>query len=241
MKLLPTYFLLLGIVIAGCSTTKQATAPAPLPPPVLVAPPPPSIPKPKTTPPKVLIIGDSHSDPHGNPYGTFGYLGTHLVELLPSVALYAASGAIPEWYIGGGHSTSKWGCTIARTGMAYDYQGCAVTTKLSSLIATEKPSILVVELGANLTGDSLSFVTAQVKGLLAIAPGIKCYWIGPPRAPTSTYSQTSQDTLEAELKSLTAPCTFISSKWFPYAGFDGEHENMATAKAWAEQIAPQIK
>ena len=213
------------------------------------------------TRPKLLFIGDSHSQ------GVFGDTLDGLVRENYSVASFGVGGSTPEWWEKGiqtpwaGWSRSSDGTEIR--------DNKPFTPRLSELVTQQKPNVVVIEQGTNLIwADQKGLVKtdaeveAQVKTLIQTAKqsGSACVWIGPPHlgahvlgkgiSESQQFAGTLDHVRNIEIK-VTAQngCTFVDSypvTRYPDQGGDGIHydragaEGVKAAKAWAIYVKKKL-
>lgn len=190
---------------------------------------------------KVLEIGDSHT------VGTFGdELDSKLRGTGAQVATYASAGASPNWFVNG--TPTKYGYSERHTDGSKSttpYGQSHATPKLEQLIAKEKPSVIVVNLGANFRGASSSGIKHEVSSIGEIAKkhGIPVVWVGPPKSAKDNGNPSSLQNFDQQMKSAVAPYgTYVSSAPFipKYVGSDGIHfggaEGNKIARNWADGV-----
>lgn len=205
------------------------------------------------TPLHVLFIGDSHS------VGTFGKTMDTVLSSLGAeqggarVETYASCGSSPDWWFSG-HETP--------CGYFSDVDGKKTETAkhatplLRELITHQDPDLIIIELGANLMGDSLDHAQTTTREMLTLVseqlakkPGRRCFWIGPPNGRNKTEPKFSQlyDLIKTETIGI---CELFDSRLvthYPATGGDGAHYDSLgpagrlIAKAWAQSAFDQIK
>ncbi len=184
---------------------------------------------------RVLHIGDSH---------TVGIYGTELDRLLraagATVETYGSSGSAPSWWIDGHPTTMGW---VARhadgtVDAPSNWKAPHPTPKLGELVATFRPSVVIISLGANLRPGGPTKVRELVE--IAASGGAKVFWVGPPNTAKTAADPASDETFYAALKAAAGGAAFIDSRPFTpsYAGTDGLHfsgsDGSVIAKAWAD-------
>ncbi len=133
---------------------------------------------------KVLQIGDSH---------TVGAFGEQLYKSLAANSKVTSARSIGLASASGSHYTAE---TAAKRTLGYGYidrPGMSssklkgTVSKLSSMLDTEKPNVLIVELGDNFAGyrsPDDAFAKNEVQKILKQIKNSKnkpseCYWVGP--------------------------------------------------------------
>ncbi|MBU6155224.1 MAG: hypothetical protein KGP28_13050, partial [Bdellovibrionales bacterium] len=170
--------------------------------------------------PRILVIGDSHS------VGPFGRsLADELRKVSPKSSLYASCGTVASsWFTG---SRTRCGFYF-RTEEGKILEGKSGNTpKISGMIQTLKPDLLVVQLAGNY---SVGFdESSAVKDMRRIVELIKdlpiaCLWIAAPDARVNT---TARSKLYSWVASATGDrCTVLDSRAFtryPEHEGDGIH------------------
>jgi hypothetical protein len=182
---------------------------------------------------QVTYVGDSHSDYEGNAYGTFGFLGQHLKELMAAdqipLSMFAASGSSPVWWFDDTSTqAATWGYTQTvaapprRTCLRGSKSGTCVP-KLGVLTAGH-PSLFVIEQGTNLLGRSASDITQQIRTMLRQIAGKAgaCLWVGAPNARLDVHSRESQDQLWQLIRDTASPtCFTYDSRFLPRTDASG--------------------
>lgn len=202
--------------------------------------------KPKTIPPRILMIGDSHS------VGIFGHKFTELIKTFaPKVELMAVAscGSEPHWWLTG-KSTHCGLRTLYPNGFDNTIHS-APTPKIDDLLNLTKPKITIVQLGSNLVLLSRQEREIYTQAMMDIvkSKGGQCIWISAPDSRKLS-SADLNDVYEA-LKAVTKKnhCKLIDSRKYtkyPNSGGDGLHyggqEGSIIATQWAEKIfANEIK
>jgi len=185
----------------------------------------------------VLFVGDSHS---------VGPFGARLDGLLRgaghNTASYASCGSIAQWWV----NAKPTSCGYFFRGLdgAADRGLKAPTPVFTDLLASVKPDIVVVELGANYGGNPSDDFAIKDMGDMAArikAAGAECYWVTKPN------SRLNQDQT-ARLIALTGKAVSGSCKVFdstkvtayPAEGGDGTHysfkDGIPIAEAWAQDV-----
>jgi hypothetical protein len=194
----------------------------------------------------LLYIGDSHT------VGTFGQELDRLLrtaEAPAEVATYGSCGSSPEWWVSG-HPTNCGYFEHVESAQPKHIAG-ALTPILDDLLARLKPSLTIVELGANEVGSPRETIRADASATMkAIADaGSRCIWIGPPKG--RVFDPAKFDEMYSALADAAAQtgCTLIDSRpWleYPATGGDGIHYDslgatgVAMAKDWAAKVFSAI-
>lgn len=191
----------------------------------------------------VLFIGDSHS------VGPFGWeLDKHLRSYNDSiVATYASCGSIAKWWYTGQPTT----CGYYQKDMSgVVNSGTKLATPIfNHLMDTQKPDLVVVELGANYA--NLPSDTYAINDMKQIVNKIKdskakCFWI------TKPDSRNGRENIPRILRITTEAakdyCTIFDSTKvtkYPATGGDGVHywfkEGTPIAKEWALKVFEALK
>lgn len=191
---------------------------------------------------KVLEIGDSHS------VGTFGKeLDAKLRGTGAQVSTYASAGATASTFTQG--KSTKYGYWEKRADgseKSVGYGQSAQTPKLDDLIAREKPSVILVNLGANFRqGDPKSQVDEI--GRVAQKHGIPIVWVGPPKTAQDNSNPSSLQQFDQKMAAAVAPYgKYISSAAHTpkYSGGDGIHyggsEGNQIARQWASGVFQEL-
>ncbi len=191
---------------------------------------------------KVLEIGDSHS------VGTFGHeLDAKLRGSGAQVATYASAGATADTFVQGKSTRyGYWEKGADGSERTVGYGKTAATPPLEQLIAKEKPSVLVVNLGANFRGSNPKSQVDKI-GQIAKKHGIPVVWVGPPTTAKDMSNRGSLQKFDQEMAQAVAPYgRYISSAAHTprYAGGDGIHfggsEGNQLAKQWAAGVYQAI-
>lgn len=193
---------------------------------------------------RVLFIGDSHS------VGSFGHdLDGLLRGWAPETATYASCGSSPFWWFDGQATPCGF---FQRDLSGHATSGLkAPTPLLETLLADVKPTIIVVEQGANLVNSPLDFIASDSRRMAdAIAKASpKCLWLGPPHTRLKT------DVEQAEYNgvlrgAVSGACQYMDSRPFthyPETGGDGTHYDqlgppgVAMMQAWADAALAAVK
>ena len=198
----------------------------------------------------VLIIGDSHLT-------TPGYLITSLHDDL------ARQGAIVHSVGVCGANAGDWlKATPGTCGGAerkgdgpVDIKGpSAATTPIKTLIAQDKPDLVVVVMGDTMAGYTKpdfpkTWVWQQVTGLTKeiASTNTQCLWVGPAWGSEGgkfgkTFARVQQ--MSTFLSSNVAPCAYVDSLKFAkpgqWATVDGQHFTATGYKSWGDAIAQAI-
>jgi hypothetical protein len=195
----------------------------------------------------LLYVGDSHT------VGTFGQELDRLLrtaEAPAEVASYGSCGSSPVWW-NTGHPTNCGYFEHVEASQPKHVPG-ALTPLLDDLLSRFKPSVTVVELGANEATSPPETVRADAGAMMKAisSAGSKCIWIGP---PSSRFFDPVQYTaMYAGLADAAADqgCTLIDSRqWtsYPATGGDGIHYDslgpagVEMAKDWAAKAFEAIR
>ena len=187
---------------------------------------------------KVLEIGDSHS------VGTFGQeLDAKLRGTGAQVSTYASAGANPSDFVNGtGHKYGYWEKKADGSEKKVGYGTNAAPPKLDSLIAQEKPNVILVNLGANFRGGNPKAEVDKI-GQIAKKHNIPIVWVGPPKTREDNSNSSSIQSFDQKMAEAVAPYgKYIpSSNLTPkYSGGDGIHysgnEGNSIAKQWATGV-----
>ena len=187
---------------------------------------------------KVLEIGDSHS------VGTFGQeLDAKLRGTGAQVSTYASAGANPSDFVNGtGHKYGYWEKKADGSEKKVGYGTNAAPPKLENLIAQEKPSVILVNLGANFRGGNPKAEVDKI-GQVARKHNIPIIWVGPPKTREDNSTPSSIQSFDKKMAEAVAPYgKYIpSSNLTPkYSGGDGIHysgsEGNSIARQWASGV-----
>jgi hypothetical protein len=223
----------------------------------------PRTPKVAAAPPKVLMVGDSLS------VGKFGeVLHDYLVSTYgeKNVAVYASCGSSPEqWLRAEPTFYTKCGYREQTPGryvlidVEHGRRPRRVTTpKLEKLIAEQRPTVLIVQLGTNwmdrLITDNpakqveISSYLHQFVAAAHGAPGTvrQITWIMPP--DSSHFSKRVQGTVETLIRRASVRDRFdvIPSRDLTHyvpgkTGADGVHYNSEASAEWANRVILRLK
>ena len=191
---------------------------------------------------KVLEIGDSHS------VGAFGHeLDAKLRGTGAQVATYASAGATASTFVQGKSTRyGYWEKGADGTERTVGYGKTAQTPRLDSLIAKEKPHVIVVNLGANFRGSNPKSQVDQL-GQVAKKYGIPIVWVGPPKTAKDASNPGSLARFDQEMAQAVAPYGKYVSSNQPtpqYSGGDGIHyggsKGTQLAKNWANGVFRDI-
>ena len=187
---------------------------------------------------RVLEIGDSHS------VGTFGQeLDAKLRGTGAQVSTYASAGANASDFVNGtGHKYGYWEKKADGSEKKVGYGTNAAPPKLDSLIAQEKPNVILVNLGANFRGGNPKAEVDKI-GQIAKKHNIPIVWVGPPKTRDDSSNPSSIQAFDQKMAEAVAPYgKYIpSSNLTPkYAGGDGIHysgnEGNSIARQWASGV-----
>jgi LysM repeat protein len=198
---------------------------------------------------RVLHIGDSH---------TVGIYGTEVDSLMrktgAKVQTYGVAGSSPSWWWNG--TTTKCGYVgrddKGKVDQPPDWRTPRTTPNFSGLVQEFQPSVVVISLGANMTGNSAAKIEADVQKMLdlAKASGAQIVWVGPPRGRDTPQREAQKEQVCSIISRLVKQSggTFIDSRpitKYPDSGGDGLHywgnEGSKTAKTWANQVLNTIQ
>lgn len=191
---------------------------------------------------QVLEIGDSHT------VGPFGHeLDRLLRETGCDMSTVGSAGASAVTYTNEAPTRSgywrKWADgreENAGTGEAH------ATPKLVDLIASEKPDVLLINLGANFRGGN---VMAQVKllGDIAKEHDLPLVWVGPPKTRQDVADPSSIEDFDRRMAEAVSPYgSYLASSPFTpeYAGNDGIHyggpRGRELARNWAAAVYREV-
>jgi hypothetical protein len=174
---------------------------------------------------KTLVITDSHGE---------GAFGSELVSMLEkqddTVSLYAVGGSTSaDW----NHGLQQiWGYWEYHTGKAEVRSTKPVTPMLKTLLETQSPDRLIIELGTNLIWSEIPQQGKdEISNMLATVrqSGVQCYWIGPPDLRPNKMDRIPRELeIHSILEQLVVGqgCELVKS-WsftrFPNSGGDGIH------------------
>ena len=190
----------------------------------------------------VLYIGDSHS------VGPFGWKMDEQLRTVPGakVGFYASCGSIFQWWVTG--KPTPCGYYFRGTDAKVDKGVKGPTPIFDNLMKEVKPSLVVVELGANYAGyPSDDFAVNDMKALVKKISdaGAACFWI---TKPDSRGHEDIPRILELTHKAVTPYCTYFDSTLvtkYPATGGDGIHywfkAALPIANAWAEAAFAALK
>lgn len=187
---------------------------------------------------RVLEIGDSHT------VGTFGQeLDAKLRGTGAQVSTYASAGANPGDFVNGtGHKYGYWEKRADGSEKKVGYGTNAAPPNLDSLIAREKPHVIVVNLGANFRGGNPKAEVDKI-GQVAKKHNIPLVWVGPPKTAKDNANPASIQAFDQQMAAAVAPYgKYIPSSGLTprYSGGDGIHyggaEGNATARQWASGV-----
>lgn len=187
---------------------------------------------------RVLEIGDSHT------VGTFGQeLDAKLRGTGAQVSTYASAGANPSDFVNGtGHKYGYWEKRADGSEKKVGYGTNAAPPNLESLIAREKPHVIVVNLGANFRGGNPKAEVDKI-GQIAKKHNIPLVWVGPPKTAKDNSNPGSIQSFDQQMAAAVAPYgKYIpSSSLTPrYSGGDGIHyggsEGNNIARQWANGV-----
>jgi hypothetical protein len=187
---------------------------------------------------RVLEIGDSHT------VGTFGQeLDAKLRGTGAQVSTYASAGANPSDFVNGtGHKYGYWEKQANGQEKKVGYGTNAAPPNLESLIAREKPHVIVVNLGANFRGGNPKAEVDKI-GQVAKKHNIPLVWVGPPKTAQDNSNPASIQAFDQKMAQAVAPYgKYVpSSNLTPkYSGGDGIHyggaEGNTIAKQWASGV-----
>lgn len=191
----------------------------------------------------ILFIGDSHS------VGPFGWKMDELLRAVPGakVGTYSSCGSIFQWW----ESGKPTPCGYFFRDMAGNTEkGTKGPTPIfDNLMKEVKPSLVVVELGANYAGfPSDDFAVNDMKKLVKklADSGAACFWVTKPDSRKG--HETIPRILELTHKAVTPYCAYFDSTMvtkYPATGGDGIHywskEGTPIANAWAEAAFAALK
>jgi hypothetical protein len=198
---------------------------------------------------KTLVITDSHGE---------GAFGSELVSLLEkqdeTVSLYAVGGSTSaDW----NHGLQQiWGYLEHHSGKPEIRSTKPVTPLLKTLLQTESPDTLLIELGTNLIWSDIPEQSKDeiLKMIETVRQsGVKCYWIGPPDLRPNKEDRVPRELeIHAILEQLVEGkgCDLVKS-WtftrFPKSGGDGIHYDTIPligkdlSRQWAKDAILRIR
>lgn len=196
--------------------------------------------KPKPIPPRILMIGDSHS------VGIFGHKLTELIKTTaPKIELMAVAscGSEPHWWLTG-KSTHCGLRTLYPNGFDNTIHN-APTPKIADLLNLTKPKMTIVQLGSNLVLLTKQERETYTQAMMNIVQqnGGQCIWISAP--DSRKFSSADLHDVYEVLKTVTKKthCKLIDSRKYtkyPSVGGDGLHyggqEGGLIATQWAEKV-----
>lgn len=191
---------------------------------------------------QVLEIGDSH---------TVGPFGRELDRLMrgtgADISTVGSAGASAVTYTNGAPTRSGYWQKLADgreesagTGESHP------TPKLVDLIGSERPDVLLVNLGANFRQGN---VMAQVKllGDIAKEHSLPLVWVGPPKTRQDVADPSSIEDFDRRMAEAVAPYgSYLASSPFTpeYAGNDGIHyggpRGKELARGWAAAVYREV-
>lgn len=191
---------------------------------------------------KVLEIGDSHS------VGAFGHeLDAKLRGTGAQVATYASAGATASTFVQGKSTKyGYWEKHADGSERTVGYGKSAQTPRLDDLINKERPSVIVVNLGANFRGSNPKSQVDEL-GQVAKKHGIPIVWVGPPKTGKDGSNSAELAKFDQQMAAAVAPYgTYVSSNRHTphYSGGDGLHytgtQGTQLAKSWADGVFGDI-
>lgn len=198
----------------------------------------------------ILIIGDSHL---ATPDYLIASLHDDLIAQGAAVHTIGVCGSNPgDWIVaspggkcGGAERTGKNPAKISGTS--------ASTVPVKTLIATDKPNLVLIVMGDTMANYKQEFlrtwVWQQVKGLTKeiSSTGTACAWVGPAWGTEGgkygkTYARAQQ--MSTFLSTNVGPCYFIDSlamsKPGAWATVDGQHFTSTGYQAWGDAITKSV-
>lgn len=215
----------------------------------------------RTFQPRVLMVGDSL---------TVGAFGGALRDFLvarcgaSNVAVYGSCGSSPEdWLRGEPEFVTKCGYReqTPRKDILFDFKNGrapkrVATPKLENLVLTQRPNIVIVQLGTNwmdalvggIDGKESQYSSVLDRFIAAIRsrPGVRrIVWITPP--DSSHFSDRTHRIVERLIRSAARRDRFetiISRRLTRYipgkTGGDGVHYNSEAGTDWAKRVAREL-
>ncbi|MGD9642118.1 MAG: SGNH/GDSL hydrolase family protein [Elusimicrobiales bacterium] len=185
----------------------------------------------------VLFVGDSHS------VGPFGWkLDALLREAGHRAATYASCGSIAQWWVTGKPTPCGYFFRDLAGGTQKGQKG--PTPIFADLLAQIKPEVVIVELGANYSGNpSDEFAVKDMRAMAdaILAAGASCLWVTKPDSRKN--HEDIPRILELTYKATEGKCPVFDSTLvtkYPAAGGDGIHywfkEGLPIADAWAARV-----
>lgn len=191
---------------------------------------------------EVLYIGDSHS------VGPFGKKLDELIRNVPNIKLdfYSSCGSVCNWWENGRETSCGY---FFKNNLGEVSQGKNIATPIfEQLIKKHKPSLVVVEIGANYWDYTQKKAIKDMKKMVRKIrkSGAACYWIG---SPDSTKIKTSiPKIVRATEKAVKPYCKFFDSSLitsYPAGHADGLHyaseELKPVAEKWAQAVFEDLK
>jgi hypothetical protein len=185
---------------------------------------------------KIVIIGDSHSDPDQYPplssNVVFGRFGAYLMDVT------TALGASPRLYGVSGSSIDKWlaGNQPMKFGHTFPPGSSPTWPSLPQIVKSESPGMMIIEQGANMLGWPKSRIDDAVERVRSTVPkNVKLLWVGAPAGPPDTMAARTavNDLLKAACEDNgIAFCDSGPMQFQSWKGTD-EHLAMAPAAQWA--------
>ncbi len=200
------------------------------------------------SPPKILMIGDSHS--------TIYSYGSSLHKLLSDagaqVQSYAVGATTPLQWADDDYSIPKKFFDNSKMYIIDENGKKSTSLELQGLSPLKEefdPNIIIISLGTNVigqTGDDRKLRIKKANELAKMASqDSKCFWVGPPKT-TDPKLQPELDKTVQEIKDAVSPlfCTFIDSTSLSdetKLSTDKIHYTTEGGKDWAQKVFDQIK
>lgn len=194
----------------------------------------------------VLMIGDSQV------VGPYGEEMHRLISDKDAECFqYGMVGASPKWFITGHTSNLGWSERLPTGSVVGPYGDRHTTPKLSSLIETVSPDLIVLSLGGNVRkGYSDAGVIKMVQDLLAVAQSAKVpiVWVSSPQRRDDQTNPAPYARFTALLRRAVGDAAgFVdSSKHSRYVGGDGTHytgskQAIVAAQSWARGVFGELQ
>ena len=200
----------------------------------------------------VLIIGDSHL---ATPNYLINSLHNELTNQGAAVHTFGVCGSIPGDWIAASPGGKCGGADRVGKDSAKMLGSSAMTIPIKTLIAKEKPNLVVIVMGDTMAGYKTGFAKAwawqQTTSLTKEIAGTKtaCAWVGPAWGGLDgnndfKKSEATTRYVSEFLSKNVAPCSYIDStamaKPGEWATLDGQHLTAQGYKSWGEGIAKAV-
>jgi hypothetical protein len=195
----------------------------------------------------VLIIGDSHL---ASPNYLITSLHDDLTQKGANVHSLGICGSKPsDWLIASPAGKCGGAERLGKNPITIMDRSSASTSPIKTLIAKDKPNVILVVMGDTLANYKQNFTNAwawqEVTSLTQeiSKTGTKCVWVGPAWGTEGgkfgkTFNRVKQ--VSSFLATNVAPCTYIDSLTMSKPGAwvtgDGEHFTPDGYKQWSQEI-----